>query len=340
MSMSRTAETVVEDRKGTESGSERSPDRRPTAGDQAGFERLVADLSAIFISSPSERIDAEIEVALRGFGELFGLDRCAVDQFSPDKTELRVTHLWAAEGIDPDPWAREASLSSELPWYTRRMLSGKPLIFTSRDEIPTEAVAERRNVEGMDIGSSAIFPLVVGGDVVGNFAVDTIGRQRRWTDEFLERMQVIGRIIGSALARQRLEAEIDERSRFEGLVTEISAAFAAARAEDLDRVIDDSLRRLGELLRLGVTHAWSRAGGEAGIRGTVIDETFPWLTGEFRRGRPLCVSRSADWPAEAETEKAHCESLWRRRRRSCRCVSHVILGALQAARSSGTKHPE
>ena len=56
--------------------------------EQLRFERLLSDVSARFVSIAPERLDGEIENALKRVVESFQVDRCGLLRVMPGKTEI------------------------------------------------------------------------------------------------------------------------------------------------------------------------------------------------------------------------------------------------------------
>ena len=68
--------------------------RRPPA--RVGY----ADLSARFTGLPGDRVNAEIESALRELVEFLGTDRATLFEFAGDGESLRPTHSWARPPVE------------------------------------------------------------------------------------------------------------------------------------------------------------------------------------------------------------------------------------------------
>ncbi len=175
---------------------------------QIEFEQMLSKLSATFIALPVEEIDDRINDALRVIGEYLEVDRAFVDQFSDDKKEFRMTHMWTAPGIRRDGFIFELVLSGYVPWYTKTILSGQPIVFTSVDELPEQAVNEREYVKQTGIESSAVVPLMVNRSVIGNLGFDMIRQARVWSDETLLRLRLASDIVANALKRKQADLQL------------------------------------------------------------------------------------------------------------------------------------
>ncbi len=120
--------------------------------------------------------------------------------------------------------------------------------------------------------------------------------------------------------RKRIEEALETRLRFETLLTELSAAFANLPAEQVEQEIEHWLRRLAELLEVDRatffqfredgqtihrTHSYTVPGIEPLTPGT-INERFPWMTEQLRRGQTTKWLRIPDdIPAEAAEEREY-----------------------------------
>ncbi|MBS1225741.1 MAG: nreB 2, partial [Proteobacteria bacterium] len=71
--------------------------------DRLRFETLLAELSARFVNLPPERVDREIEDALRCLVEALQADRSALGRLTEDGRDFVVTHSFALPGIDTFP---------------------------------------------------------------------------------------------------------------------------------------------------------------------------------------------------------------------------------------------
>ncbi len=293
------------------------------------FEHLVASLSSQFVELPAEKLDARIDDAVAAFGQFADVGRCAVILFSSRDPQFQVAHLWASEDFDPDVRAVPVTLKSEAPWFTGTLLSAEPVIFTSADQMPEEATFERTYAREIDIRSSAFVPLVVDDAVIGCFGVDMLGRERQWTDMDVERIKVIGRLIGGAVRRRHHAKEVANSLRFEQALTNVSARLAAIKPKAVDDEIVVGLACIGECLGtdlgtvlqfdeseprvLRVSHEWDSEEidvdqGFVGERVTAADG-WPWLAKVLPEGRPVLISSLDDFPADAALERAACESI-------------------------------
>jgi transcriptional regulator with GAF, ATPase, and Fis domain len=126
--------------------------------------------------------------------------------------------------------------------------------------------------------------------------------------------------------RTSLEQKLQERLRFEELLSDLSATFVNLPADHVDQKINDGLRRLGENLRVDlgtvilfneeeasfqVTHEWviSSITSDPNFRGIIVDDKYPWLARQLVRQEPVSISQLDDFPAVATKERKACEEI-------------------------------
>ncbi len=147
-----------------------------------------------------------------------------------------------------------------------------------------------------------------------------------------------------------LHAELEERLRFEMLLTDLSARFISVTAESIDdeivnaqgqivQALDLDRSVLGQLQEGGkgfvYTHSWFRPGIETSSG--VATSHLPWMASELARGQVVCFARIDDLPEEAIEEREFA--------RRCGILSNVTFplhvgGKVIGATSFGTLHRE
>ncbi len=115
-----------------------------------------------------------------------------------------------------------------------------------------------------------------------------------------------------------LQAELEDRLRFEALLADLSACFANLPSDRVDQAIENALRCLVEALRadratlgrlsedgqdLVVTHAFAVPGVETFPLVPSLATAAPFLFRTLLSGQPFVMVRLADLPTEAEKER-------------------------------------
>ena len=128
---------------------------------------------------------------------------------------------------------------------------------------------------------------------------------------------LIGGLLVERGRRRRTRRRLDERLRFEELLTDLAAGFVEIPPGEIDERIGQGLDRTihelgidraglaefsagGDQLR--VTHARSRA-GVVPAPGVFASEAWPWVLGRVRGGDSVSLARLADLPPEATGDR-------------------------------------
>ncbi len=175
------------------------------------FEALLAEQSLAFSSLSAADVDREIERGLRQIVDFLKVDRGSLAEFSADSRTAHITHSWAAEGVEPLP---SAIRLGQFPWVTARVQCGEVVRFSQAEELPEqEAAVDRRTYLSLGITSHVEVPLMVEGTVVGALAFSTLGAERPWRDELVQRLRLLGEVFANILSRRRSELEAQRLRR-------------------------------------------------------------------------------------------------------------------------------
>jgi len=178
----------------------------PANDERARFEVLLMQLSATFINVPASEVDSTIESALRQIVEILGIDRSGLGEMSADRTELLITHSYQVPGVPPSP---RVLIDERFPWYARMIREGEVIrLERLPDDLPDDAIPERMYCAQLGFKSNLAIPLKVMGVVVGGLGFGSFRTYRKWPDELVQRLRLIGDIFTNALARKQADEAI------------------------------------------------------------------------------------------------------------------------------------
>ncbi len=170
---------------------------------RGNFERLLLRLSAALADLPSEAVDRNLETWLAELARFVGVDRVTIGEFSQNKPELRATHGYVAPGHPPFP---HVVVDDQLPWYSNQIRRGHVVRHERLPEgLPPEAVNEKAYSLRSGLQAHLGIPLKVAGSVLGVLAFGSFRVGHSWSDEMVQRLQLVAGIFASALARKRAE---------------------------------------------------------------------------------------------------------------------------------------
>jgi PAS domain S-box-containing protein len=183
---------------------------RQNREDLFAFESVLAEVSSKFVNLEPAEVDREIENAQRRVCECLDLDLSALWQLSPEEPGvLRMTHLYRPLGGPPVP--EDFDARDNFPWGLKEILTGKPICISSLEELPPEAAHDREVWEHFGVKSVLTFPLSAGGEsIFGFLGFHTVREEHRWSDEIVQRLQLVSQIIENAVVRKRADAALRE----------------------------------------------------------------------------------------------------------------------------------
>jgi transcriptional regulator with GAF, ATPase, and Fis domain len=285
---------------------------------EADLYQAVARLSRALIDLSPAAVDDKIQEAIGQVAELIGADRVAVTQGSPDDKSERLTHLWCRPGIAQMP--ADFRVSS-LPWVAERVQRERGAVVISRlDELPPDATRDRQSFQALSMKSLAVYPLSVGGSVLGGLSFVALTREHDWS-VVGDGLRLMSEIVGKVLARKLAHLQLQEALAFQRLIAEVSAAFIDRPPEAFDENVQRLLTQVGEVLdldrctvtqmglddeRFQVTHQWVREGCVR-IPPIVPEQDIPWVVSRVRSASAVIYSSLDELPPEAFRERKLAE---------------------------------
>ena len=171
------------------------------------FEKLLSELSTTFINVPEKDVSANVERSLERIGQFLGMDRIRLFELTPDGRGMTAIFTWQRTGTVSVPPPLSMS-TSDLTWWTNKLLSGEVAFASDLDALPEEALAEKEYFREKGIVSAAAVPLGVSGDVNGAISFLTTHDRVSWTADLINQLRIIGEILWNALKRKRAMEEL------------------------------------------------------------------------------------------------------------------------------------
>jgi PAS domain S-box-containing protein len=287
-------------------------------GERLSFEQLLSDLSARFIQIAVERLDTEIERALKTILDFFQVDRCGLLQVLPSTGVWMITHVAYSQNVPTVP--KKVQLPASInPWAYERLVSErKAVVFARIDEVPPEAAVDKKTWAEWGIRSNLVIPIFTSESVTHVIAINSVRSEHNWREEFIPRLQLLGEIFVNSLERKRVQLKLDQALRFQKMLSALSAKFAnlpssqvnveiekglgqIARIFDLDRCV--MARLTNDKSRTVATHSWVASGVEP-VPEVVDNERIPWVVGKILRSEPAFIADVEELPEDAAEDRS------------------------------------
>lgn len=354
----RTAELAVVNQRlamsnaGLETETEPKAQAEQTLKERLDFERLLSDISALFINLPDEAADAVIESALHLINEFFQVDRCGLVRISIKDNAWRVTHAAYAPGIASVPKNTDLPLSM-FPWVAEKIIKMNDMVlFKTRDELPEEAAVDKQTYEEWEIRSAINIPVSVNGPYHYIITINAVSKECEWPQAYIPRVRLLGEYMAGMLQRQAARQQLEQQMKLTELLSRMSARFVNLPAENVDREIEDGLREFVRFFNIGrgilaqfsvgrksavVTHQWVQPNAPM-PPSEIASGDIPWVIGQLMRGAPVIISDAADLPEDAEADREFLLGLGLRSviylplTIASNCLGFLVLSDLRAPR--------
>jgi diguanylate cyclase (GGDEF)-like protein/PAS domain S-box-containing protein len=167
------------------------------------FEKLIAAISTHFINLAPDEIDKGINDALAAVGAFVGADRCHLLLLNDDKLSGSLTHEWDAAGVDARRDDMQNLPTSAFPWWMAKLDRFESIYLRSLDDLPPEAVNERRMLIRQGGRAVIAVPVVLKRELIGYVGAHSLRVEDPWADETLALLRIVGEIFANAIERQR-----------------------------------------------------------------------------------------------------------------------------------------
>ena len=190
-----------------------SPSRSSQHDDLHPFERLALHLSSCFSTIEADDADTCVAEALAEIGTTFGVDECTLIAYL-ERGVVKVVHSWA---VAPHPPCTDEDLTS-MPWLVQRIARNAVVATTASSDLPGAASADTDHAARTGMAARLAVPVALGGRVVNGLIVGSRQRSAEWRVPVIERLRLMGEILGGGLERLRqkegLRGSAGEGGRF------------------------------------------------------------------------------------------------------------------------------
>jgi formate hydrogenlyase transcriptional activator len=284
------------------------------------FERLLSDISARFINIAPDQVDLEIQSALKQILDFFQVDRCGLIRVSPNEASWRVSHVAYASEVAPVP--ENTDLPTTLfPWVYEKIVKQHEVVsFRIRDELPCEAAIDRQTYEQLKIRSALNIPITVGASLDYTISLNSVNKECAWPEEYIPRLRLLGEILVNTLQLAQARQQLEDRLRFEGLISDLSAGFVNIAPEEVEGEINKWLQCITEFFdadrcslglfsedRTQLMRAFEyHLEGVEPAPVSLSKDQLPWYLSQLMQSKFVVINRLEDLPAEAEEERQLC----------------------------------
>lgn len=140
--------------------------------------------------------------------------RVYIFEYDEDNTHHSCTYEVVTEGITAEKDFLQEIPSDQTAWWTKQILSGKPIVLSSLRQLPKEATDEYKILSVQGIQSMMVTPLMAGDHVWGYMGVDLVGAYREWTNEDYQWFSSLANIISICIELRKAKDKVIQEQEF------------------------------------------------------------------------------------------------------------------------------
>ncbi len=264
-----------------------------------GLEMTLVEVSNQFIRAQPEDTDRIITDAIARVGRYCDVDRSYVFRLDPANDVMNNTQEWCAEGITSQMAHLQGVPTQAAPRMMEQLQAAESVHIRQVDELPASWDAEREILEPQQIRSLVAVPIMLGDQLLGFIGFDSVARLRKWREEEIRVLRLLGDLTGGMLERSRTEIELRQTAAVfestaegafitdtDGAILDVNQAFTVITGLELDEVRGRNPRLLqsGRHTRDFYQQMWASLRETGQWRGEIWNrrrngEIYPaWLT--------------------------------------------------------------
>jgi PAS domain S-box-containing protein len=173
-----------------------------------GIEKVIADISALFINISPKNLDEAVNYLLKRTGEYLAVERSYIFLLSEDQTHLVNSHEWCAPGIEAYREQLQHVSVEILPWWMEKLSRLEYINISTLADLPPQAAMEKSLLEFQNVSAVLVVPLIYSNKLIGYVGFNTVAKPLKWSEEQIEMLKVIAGIFGNVLVRIRYEQSL------------------------------------------------------------------------------------------------------------------------------------
>ncbi len=210
------------------------------------LEQFVAAVSTRLANLAMPDADRSVCEILAGIGQLTKTGRCYLFSLSEDLAVADNTHEWCAAAVKPLIDRLRNVPTSVYPWMLGQLRNGEPLLLASITALPAEAEAEHRLMLEGSVQSAILTPIRHAGILSGFIGCDDMHSERRWLEEDVRLLRIVGEQLINTLARLRTNEKLRASEELNRQTLQALSAHIAVIDRNEHKRTEAVLRFLGQ----------------------------------------------------------------------------------------------
>lgn len=173
----------------------------------------MTDLSTSFVALAPDAVDDAIQQAMAAIGGFIGVDRAYVFRIAETGATMDNTHEWCAPGIEPQIANLQDIPIEMFPWWMDQLRRGENIRHPPLPNCPQMPQPKRVIFGAARYSIADCCASDPGAKLAGFLGFDAVRIAKRWTDDDIALLRIVGEMIVNALDRCRTEDALRKSER-------------------------------------------------------------------------------------------------------------------------------
>jgi signal transduction histidine kinase/CheY-like chemotaxis protein len=170
------------------------------------YEQILSKISGMGVVV--DNIGDFLVACLSTTGEILDLCRFLIFEYKYETNTIDNVYEWCNKGVSSHKEHLQGMSSNLIPYWTEKLRSGQILNFSNIEEIPSEGI--RNVLHSQNVHSILAIPLFVNGNYYGSMEFSDCLKRREWTEEDVNFLLAISRIVAAVIERKQAEEELGD----------------------------------------------------------------------------------------------------------------------------------
>lgn len=172
------------------------------------FNLQVSGFYIDIIKSDPIFIDTILNDFMAYLGQHFLVDRAYYFHRNFNAETISNTIEWCSHGTEPQIEFLKDLPVDIFPWFWKNLLENQIINIPFVKELGLEAENEKALLEQQDIKSLIVVPVFQSADLIGFYGLDSVQKQRYWTNNEISKLRLAGDLFSSGLSLKKYHNEI------------------------------------------------------------------------------------------------------------------------------------
>lgn len=176
---------------------------------QIKFQKILLDVLFEFMNINEENFDEHVNDLLEKIGSFFNVDRIYLFTINYNNNTITYSHEWCSAGINTEVATIEEIPLDVFPWWIDQLDKNNLVYIEDVNVMPAEAKMEQEQLYRQGVKSLLSVPIKVKGKIEAFIGIDAVRTTKRWTEENIELLYAMAKILSSGMIHINYHKEID-----------------------------------------------------------------------------------------------------------------------------------